>query len=173
MHFWADIKGYWAKNPSYARYISWATGVLIVVTVLAGFMIVGTPAEARKMRLDNQRVSDLQSIQWQVVNYWQLKQALPVSIVELEDPISGYLNPRDPETGELYVYRPTGPLSFELCATFAASGDADWGKGEPMPIRAYGSIEGSWAHGAGEQCFTRAIDPERYPPASNTKPVVN
>ena len=47
----------------------------------------------------------------------------------------------------------------------------DWGKGEPMPVRAYGSIEGSWTHGAGETCFARTIDPERYPPTSNTKPL--
>ncbi|MDB5225456.1 MAG: hypothetical protein JWL87_408 [Candidatus Adlerbacteria bacterium] len=164
MHFVADLWGYWVKNPSYARYINWAVALLVVLTVIAGFFIVGTPAEARKARLDNQRVQDLQSIQWQVVNYWQQKERLPVSITDLEDPIAGYSNPRDPETGELYVYRPGQGLSFTLCAAFAAEGNANWGKGEPMPVRAYGTLEGDWAHGAGETCYTRTIDPERYPP---------
>jgi hypothetical protein len=170
LHFIADIKGYWTMNTQYARYIHYAVALLVVLTILAGFFIVGTPAEARKARLDTQRISDLQNIQWQVVNYWQQKERLPASIVELEDPISGYNNPRDPKTGELYVYRPGEGLSFTLCATFEAEGDADWGRGESMPVRAYGTLEGDWAHGAGEACFTRTIDPERYPATSPATP---
>ncbi len=84
--------------------------------------------------------------------------------MELEDPIAGYNNPRDPKSGELYVYRPGEGLSFTLCSTFEAAGDADYGYGEPMSARAYGTLEGDWAHGAGETCYTRTIDPERYPP---------
>jgi hypothetical protein len=36
----------------------------------------------------------------------------------------------------------------------------------PMPISyGKGGIEDSnWAHGAGNTCFEREIDPERYPP---------
>lgn len=164
LHFIADIRGYWTRNTQYARYINWAVGVLVVITILAGFFIVGTPAEARHKRLDTQRVSDLQNIQWQVVNYYQQKQALPGSIVDLEDPIAGYNNPLDPKTREQYTYRATGPLTFELCATFDTQGDADWGRGEAMPLGSYGTIEANWAHDVGETCYTRTIDPERYPP---------
>ncbi len=167
LHFIADIWGYWSKNAQYARYINFAVGLLVVLTVISGFFIVGTPAEARKMRLDNQRVSDLQNIQWQVVNYYQVKQKLPTSIAELEDPISGYSNPRDPQSGEAYAYRATGALTFEICATFAA---ADAGnKGYPSRYSEvaypapYGAEE-SWAHTAGQMCYTRTIDPDRYPP---------
>lgn len=172
LHFMADIRGYWVKQPQYARYINWAVGLLVVLTVISGFFIVGTPAEARQKRLDIQRVNDLQTIQWQVVNFWQQKERLPASIAELEDPIAGYSNPRDPKTHELYVYRPGQNLSFELCATFEAAGNADWGRGEAMPVRAYGTLEGDWAHNTGETCYVRTIDPERYPPLdpATTKP---
>jgi len=171
LHFMADLRGYWTKNARYARYINWAVGALVVVSILAGFFIVGTPAEARKTRLDNQRISDLQTIQWQVVNYWQQKERLPVALADLDDPIAGYTNPRDPQSGEMYVYRPGQGLSFTLCAVFETEGTADWSGAEAMPVRAYGTIEGDWAHGAGETCYTRTIDPERYP-ATNPKPVM-
>jgi hypothetical protein len=166
MHFMADLWGYWAKNPGYARSITWAVAALIAISIISGFFIIGTPGEARQQRLDDQRVSDLQSIQWEVVNYWQQKEKLPASVNDLEDPISGYNNPRDPETNELYVYRPGEGMSFSLCATFSGSGNANWGRGEPMPVRAYGTLDGDWAHGAGEACFERTIDPERYPPTN-------
>lgn len=170
LHFMADLKGYWTRNPSYAKSVTWAVAALIVVSILSGFFIIGTPSEARQQRLDDQRISDLQNIQWQVVNYWQQKERLPASMAELEDPIAGYNNPRDPETNELYVYRPGQNLTFELCATFGAEGAANWGKGEPMSARAYGTLESDWAHGAGEMCYTRTIDPERYPPYTKTGP---
>lgn len=169
LHFVADLRGYWTKQPHYARYINWAVGLLVVLTIVAGFFIVGTPAEARQMRLDNQRVSDLQNIQWQVVNFYQQKQRLPASIAELEDPISGYGNPRDPQSNELYAYRATGALTFELCANFAAADTGNKGRSArysevASPI-SYGGEE-SWAHNAGQTCYTRTIDPERYPPLS-------
>ena len=164
LHFMADLRGYWTRQPAYARYINLAVGALVVITILAGFFIVGTPAEARKVRLDNQRVSDLQNIQWQVVNYYQQKQRLPGSLADLDDPIAGYNNPRDPQSEEMYVYRATGPLNFELCATFETEGGADWGRLEAMPTDVYGSLKGDWAHGVGETCYSRTIDPERYPP---------
>ena len=171
LHFVADLRGYWTKQPAYARYINLAVGALVVITILAGFFIVGTPAQARQMRLDNQRVMDLQNIQWQVVNFYQQKERLPASMAELEDPITGYSNPTDPETGELYAYRSVAPLSFELCATFAAEGMDN--KGYPSrysevasPVSYAG--EESWAHGVGKTCYTRMIDPERYPPYTKT-----
>jgi hypothetical protein len=68
------------------------------------------------------------------------------------------------------VYRATGSTTFELCATFTTLGNANWGKGESMPVRAYGSLDGDWAHDIGEECYARTIDPERYPPFS--KPTI-
>lgn len=170
LHFMADLWGYWTKNPGLALSVTWATGALVVLSIVSGFFIIGTPREARQARLDDQRVNDLMSIQYEVVNYWQQKHKLPGSIVDLEDPISGYNNPRDPETGELYVYRPGEGMSFSLCATFAGAGNANSGYGESMPVRAYGTLDGDWAHGAGETCFERTIDPERYPPFTKTGP---
>lgn len=169
MHFLADIHGYWERNPAYARYINWAVGVLVVLTVLAGFLIIGSPRDQRILRVDQQRVSDLQNIQSQVVTYWQQKESLPATLTELNDPIAGFTVPTDPETGEAYGYTRQSPLDFTLCATFGAQDPySNRSAARPTPVTAvpHDAKTGgdTWEHGAGEVCFDRSIDPERYPP---------
>ncbi len=163
MHFLADMRGYWQKEPARARMINYAVGVLVLVTIVAGFFIIGTPQEIRRLKQDNIRVQDLQNIQWQIVNYWQQKEALPENLAQVEDPLSGYMLPKDPESGAMYAYRRTGAQAFELCATFAREGGQNYSVARPVTDPVMGK-EDNWQHGAGEVCFDRTIDPERYPP---------
>ena len=163
LHFLADLRGYWNTNPSRAKSVGLAAGALVIIAIISGFFIMGTPGQVRLMRFDGQKVSDLQNIQWQIVNFWQQKETLPKTLADLEDPIGGFIPPVDPQTGESYGYTATGKLSFDLCAVFNAE-SRDGSSVEKMPVRAYGSIEENWQHDAGEVCFDRTIDPDRYPP---------
>lgn len=166
MHFLADLKGYWIQNAKKANLVGIGVGVLAIVSVVAGFFIIGTPGEIRMLRYDEQKVSDLQSIQYQVVNYYQQKGELPEDLGGLSDPISGFMTPMDPQTGEGYTYAVTGALSFELCATFNEPTPDTAGQGSyPSRDMAYPSmgIDENWQHEAGETCYARSIDPERYP----------
>lgn len=164
MHFLADIWGYWIKYPTKARMVGAGAGVVVALSIAAGFFIVGTPGQARHYRLDEQKVSDLQNIQSQIITYWQQKQALPATLADLSDPLSYFSLPMDPQTGASYEYTVTGKTSFSICATF----NADNQSGSPMvsqpmkPVGTYG--QDNWSHGAGHTCFARTIDPERYPP---------
>lgn len=167
MHFYADIKGYWQREPSRAKLINYGVGVLVLATIIAGFFIIGTPQQIRRMKQDNIRVQDLQNIQWQVVNYWQQKEVLPTTLKQVKDPISGTIIPVDPKTGEEYAYERTGAMSFKLCATFEREGGQQYSISRPVMEK--GAIEDNWEHGAGEVCFDRTIDPERYPPYSKTR----
>lgn len=178
MHFAADLKGYWDSNRTRVKMVAVAVGVLALVTVFSGFFIIGTPEHARLARLDNQKVSDLQNIQWQVVNYWQAKQKLPKALSDLNDPISGFMVPADPQTGASYQYEAVGALSFKLCADFNvetqpgsqyASRPYISAPEMPVPVGANGKdlASDTWQHGAGNDCFLRTIDPERYPPNTN------
>lgn len=169
-HFLADLRGYWKANPLRATQVGIAAGGLVLVAIVSGFFILGSPAEIRLLRLDSQKVGDLQSIQWQVVNYWQQKEKLPATLEELKDPLGGQIIPVDPQSGEPYVYGVTGRLSFRLCATFNKEGVGDPYVVRPMAIiPKEGGIESdSWQHTAGEVCFDRTIDPERYPPFSKS-----
>jgi len=167
MHFLADLRGYWHTEQSKARMVNWGVGALVIVAILAGFLIVGTPQQARLYRVDQQKVYDLQNIQSQIVTYWQQKQTLPSQLSEVNDPLYGMTVPVDPETGAQYTYTRTSNSSFKLCADFNMSsrgGEQSY----TMPYYGYDSQQ-NWVHEAGEHCFDRTIDPERYPPF--TKPV--
>lgn len=162
MHFYADLKGYWTMHTKQARSIGIALTVLALSTVGAGFLIIGSPLDIRSMRFDDQKQNDLSTIQWQVVNYWQSKQKLPTALTDLTDTISGTTIPVDPQSGAPYTYQVTGTLSFKVCAVFNRAGNTPSSGGTPYPLAA-GSND-NWQHVAGQTCFNRTIDPQRYPP---------
>jgi hypothetical protein len=171
LHFLADFRGYWTANPGRARMVAYGAGLVVVLAIAAGFFIMGSPSQVRLYRFDSQKVSDLQNIQWQIVNYWQQKESLPVTLQEIEDPLSGWMLPKDPQTGADYVYKRNSPLDFALCATFNADSKDARASSEAMPVRAYGTLEGNFEHGKGEVCFDRSIDPQRYPPFTKPAPI--
>lgn len=140
---------------------------VVLASVIAGFFIIGTPAEQRKIRFDEQKVGDLQAIQGQIINYWIRKEALPQKLDDLNDSISGFFVPKDPETEASYGYKITGLLSFELCADFKTSSKSQQNlKGARYPYPYYDSFSQNWDHETGETCFTRTIDPELYKTSS-------
>lgn len=171
LYFTLDLRGYWDVVLSRTRVASAVLAVVALIAIVAGFFIVGTPQAARLMRLDSQRVSDLQSIQWQVVSYWQSKEKLPTTLAMLADPISGYQIPVDPASSAPYEYTTSSALSFQLCATFNRVGENSVNgyvtSPEPASIGSKGTSD-SWSHEAGHVCFTRTIDPELYPPFPKT-----
>ena len=172
MHFIADLWGYWEKYPLRDRMVAWATVALVIITVVAGFFIVGSPAQARLARYDDQKVQDLQNIQYQIVNYWQTKKSLPANLTDLNDPLSNYTVPADPQEGDSYTYKRNSPLDFTLCATFNAPtrGSAMGNTTAPIPAGAVGKpLADNWQHDAGQACFDRSIDPQRYPPFSKSQ----
>jgi hypothetical protein len=162
-----DIK---RKEPSkLTKYFGWGTSFLVLIGVVGAFFIIGSPAKARLMQFDHQRVSDLQSIQWQIVNYWQKKEKLPPDLDLLNDPISGYFLPKDPQTGNSYEYRikDEESLKFELCATFNLDSKELSKINLPFyPPPPNFSFSDNWNHSAGRFCFERQIDKKLYPPFS-------
>ncbi|MBI4437906.1 hypothetical protein HY631_03050 [Candidatus Uhrbacteria bacterium] len=142
-----------------------ATSVVIAGAIVASFIIVGSPAKQRAVRMDEQRVWDLQSIQNETLSYWIQKEALPATLQDLKDPFSGYDAPTDPLTGEPYVYTVKGDLEFEVCAVFETEVASDVQGTGAKPTMYYSYRDSSfdvWAHGMGMTCFSRTIDPELY-----------
>ncbi len=143
------------KNRKLVYYVVTA---VILGSLIGGFAIVGSPAQQRLVRLDEQRIMDLQSIQWQVVNYWQYKDGMPAELALLNDTLNGFILPMDPETKESYSYRVIDGLKFELCADFDTEmKDTD----NHEKYETYGMD--NWEHGVGVVCFERTIDPAFYP----------
>lgn len=150
-YFIYDLRGYLDTYRARGRLLGTVFAAAGFLAIVIGFFIVGTPQDARLARLDGQRAADLQSLQYQIASYWREKHALPSSPSALADPFSGYLEPKDPESGAAYEYAAIGANTFELCATFDRASAL---------VRA----EDSWTHPAGRACFVRSIDPDRYPP---------
>src|SRR3989344_5508902 len=177
MHFLADLRGYWEREPARAKMVNYAVGFLVLATIIAGFFIIGTPKEMREQKQDAIRVQNLQNIQWQIVNYWQQKEELPASLSDVNDPISNNIVPVDPQTKEPYEYEATGTLSFVLCSTFAGKGNSVENVSFDKPMaparvvadKGFPITPDNWQHDAGRVCFDRTIDPERYPPYSKTR----
>ncbi|NNM84070.1 hypothetical protein HKL94_02560 [Candidatus Parcubacteria bacterium] len=160
MHFSMDLKGYWEQFPGRKQAVAVGVGVLALLTILAGFLIVGTPAQARSARFDAQRVTDLQTIQSRVADYWQAKQKLPVTLDALESTFPYGSLPVDPQTEKSYTYQILGQFSFKLCATFSTANQVNYA---PIQTGVRGT-QNNWQHGSGQVCFNRIIDPSFYPP---------
>lgn len=173
MHFYADLKGYWQRHPGRAQTVGGAFIALAFLAIASGFFIIGSPTDIRLMRLDAQKEGDLNNIQWQVVNFYQTKETLPADLSELNDPLSGQVVPKDPQTGEAYEYERTSDSSFNLCAVFNREGVQNsyyrpYMYSEPaISSVSDPSMKETWQHGVGRTCFSRTIDPERYPPFKN------
>ncbi|QQG46573.1 MAG: hypothetical protein HYY55_01865 [Candidatus Niyogibacteria bacterium] len=146
------------------KWFVWAVILVVAVSIIAGFFVVGSPKTERMRRFDDRRVSDLQNVQSQIVNFWQSRERLPESLDNLTDDVSGWFAPRDPETDLPYEYAVSDSeaLTFSLCADFSLEGSAE--SNGYYSITPFGYLSGAWDHPSGYYCFDRTIDPELYPP---------
>jgi hypothetical protein len=164
-YFILDIRGHWNTRESLSKAIGAALGLGVIAVIIGGFFIMGSPAAQREIRLDQQQVSDLQTIQYQIVTYWQQNQELPSSLTALENDVMGYRIPVAPEDRPAYTYTRESDLSFSLCATFGQ----DSGVYSASAPESYGIVgTTTWEYSAGEQCFERTIDPALVKPLTQT-----
>lgn len=146
------------------KFFVWAVVAVVAAAIIAGFFAAGSPFKERLRKLDDRRIQDLQTIQSQLISYWQRKNKLPENLSMLRDDISGFSVPADPETNSAYEYKKFSDLEFELCADFKSESRDS---GINSPKAAYPAASGTpygdnWSHGVGRICFERAIDPELY-----------
>jgi uncharacterized protein DUF5671 len=137
------------------------TSLAGAVLVVAGLVWTGTPAVERVRQFDARRVDDLRRIYDETMRLsfgsgWDnpavpLVQSgpLPPTLDDIARRAVG-VRPRiaDPETGQRYEYRVTGPTSFELCAVFGQARD---------DVR-----DVAWNHPQGPHCYAfDALNPIR------------
>jgi len=145
------------------RILGIALLALMLVSIVGGFFIVGTPAKQRDLRFDEQRIGDLQMIQGQIVNNWMQKGKLPAKLEDLQDSISGFSVPKDPQSAMSYEYMVVDKNNFQLCATFKVASSDIYHATQPA-VRFGDLYSDNWNHSAGLVCFDRKIDPELYKP---------
>lgn len=129
-----------------------AAGVL--VAVLVGLYLIGSPAEARLLRFDERRVDDLRTAQGAIQSYWTARGRLPPDLDSVPLAVANDRRFHDPSTGVPYLYQPSGDSTYSLCADFA--------RPSPPDNPAY---ETAWRHPAGHFCFPLVGPPKAPTPA--------
>ena len=132
---------------------AWVAGIIVLVAVISGFFIVGLPANQRDVRFDQQRLSNLQSIQYSVTDFWQAKGSLPQEAGELKayyENRNGSSLPTDPETKQDYEFYLGDTKTFYLCAQFTT---------KDILI----NIPGATLDPSGRGCLKRVVDKDTYP----------
>ncbi|MBI2674242.1 MAG: hypothetical protein HYX22_00690 [Candidatus Yanofskybacteria bacterium] len=159
------------EKGSGTLFLKYLTPFIVAVVIAAvgwGFAVIGSPFAQREKRFDEKRVQDLQTIQNQIIYYWQSKQSLPLILSDLEDTISGFKVPLDSQSGEEYEYSVSrgDEVGFELCAVFNNSDISGVETNvvvKPVAPRGEYYTNENWQHDAGRYCFERTIDPDLYP----------
>ena len=113
---------------------------VVAAAVVAGLVLIGSPAEQRKQRFDERRAQDLASISLQIRSYWKMHGALPPGLDSL--PPSGSRGHRDPRTGQPYEYAALEGARYRLCADFETEASEEY----PVQLE-FGR------HGKGHTCF--------------------
>ncbi len=116
--------------------------VVTVAAVVAGVIVVGTPAKGRMQRLDRVRADDLRAIMTAVDRYWRQHERLPASLRDLAADPRAEVSVIDPATEAEYEYRIVDDDSYELCAVFDLA--------SILERRERGAF---WLHDAGRNCF--------------------
>ncbi|MFA7682031.1 MAG: DUF5671 domain-containing protein [Candidatus Peribacteraceae bacterium] len=127
-----------------------ATSV-VIVAIVWGAVIIGSPMKERERKFDERRVEDLRAIQQEVLSivYGGMQYDLAATMVQqipqtLDDVVVQArlkrLNTIDPQTGEPYGYIVLSERAVNLCATFNFEQEYEY--------------DVFWNHPAGEYCFT-------------------
>ena len=117
--FWFYIQDIRDKVSASSRKIwSMGVGIIILVAIILGFSVLGSPQSQRLIRYDNQKVTDLQNIQYQVISYWQMNGKLPTSLSDMSAAQPYNIIPKDPQSQTTYEYQKTDVMDFNLCAEF-------------------------------------------------------
>lgn len=127
------------------------TSVCIVIAIILGFSVIGSPRTQRLMNYDALKISNLQSISNQISYYYERNKVLPSNLKVLEtDPYMYMYNGTiDEQTGVPYVYRIISPTSYELCATFNFDS-----------VTSRKTTYGVWStYTKGESCFAQVVSP--------------
>lgn len=162
MHYLQDIRDRLSPKCRKARPI--VLSIVILIVIILGFKAFGSPQSQRLVKYDNQKVSDLQNIQWQIIDYWQTNGQLPEKLDDINAEIY-YASkiPTDPQFNKSYVYKKTAEMEFELCAEFNKENSDSTNFGPATYIKGEVIKNSNWNHKAGTQCFERIIDPIAYP----------
>jgi hypothetical protein len=164
LYYISDVR----KNLTTHEKRSWVVLSLLIIlaSIIWGFIVLGSPWTQQQIKYDQQKVSDLQNMNYLVQDFYQTQGSLPNSISDLGC-VQSSNNPgtcMDKQTNKPYEYVLIGQSAkaYQLCATFNKDSQTT---GVGMnPNYYYGPINASWDHPAGHYCFSETIPVSQYKP---------
>ncbi|MCA9359207.1 hypothetical protein KC926_03310 [Candidatus Kaiserbacteria bacterium] len=153
-----DAKGYWVQNEKQSIIFATLMSVIVLTSVIVGFMQIPTPTEYRSQKLDQTQLNDLQSIQWRIEEHIATNGNLPENLEALYQNQSQVL-PTAPENRDEYSYEVT-ETGFELCATFSKSSEQDSYYSRPYTKEFETPTiinPDNWNYAEGRYCFERVV----------------
>ncbi|MDD5110048.1 MAG: DUF5671 domain-containing protein [Patescibacteria group bacterium] len=154
------------KRADYKSRQMGATALLVVLAALfaglliGGFLLIGSPLQARMREYDQRRVDAAMQVRWPVEEYFRLNSKLPDTLTQLGSGVGV-----DPETGAAFPYEKLTDNRYQFCVTFALpspqpASPAAAPRTVPVKPVAPGSGSGEmvWAtHETGQVCHTFAV----------------
>lgn len=148
------------KNQDIRKGMFAVVASLLTIVLVAGIWAVGTPGDARTMKLDERRRGDINDLRYAITDmlYRSDTATLPETLDEV-DTLYSESHKFDPQTGDPYTYRRLSDSQFELCATFALEYPSD----NYAEVKFYGKggYDEEMSHPAGEHCFKFEIKDEK------------
>jgi hypothetical protein len=127
------------------------TTVVVVLSIVWGFAVLGSPRSQRLIKYDTQKVNDLVNISNQVSNQYSTTGILPATLSEM---LPNYYVPTDPQTRKPYEYARTGDRTYNICADFNKESQDVVDNG----YQYYLKDKGTWVHPEGRYCFAKVVD---------------
>lgn len=152
-YYWYDLKRQNYDSKSQISLISSiVVGILVLASVIGGFLLIGSPRQSRLYNFDQQRINDLSNLRWQIQDYYTTNKKLPDSLASAPQ----LQQVKDPETNAAYEYRVVSQKGFELCALFSLDASID------MNNRDYYKGSEAWYyHKAGRQCYKLEVQDQQ------------
>ena len=121
------------------RWAGVAATVAVVVVVILGFRVLGSPANQRLAQADLRRVRTIADLAQQINQRWASgSRPLPANLDTFPKAAK-----QDPVSAKAFVYHAKSNDEYELCASFATDN-------RDAPT---GDTVNPWAHSKGEYCF--------------------
>lgn len=159
------------STPVAVRILRWSICLIVLLAVIAGLFVSGSPANRRRLSLDERRVSNLSQISTAIDTYAQTKRTVPPSLETLAQ-AQPYLATelRDPTTNLFYTYTPqVGSTStYQLCATFELPTPEDPTRPTFAPTQDQWGNPTLFFHGVGTTCYSLHV--REQPPVQTIPP---
>lgn len=155
-YYISDIRG--KLTGTYRKIWLIVSVLLIVASIVWGFIILGSPRTQQLLKYDQQKINDLQNINNGVMTYYSIKGSIPEKLSDISTVVNYFTAPVDSQTNQSYEYILVGQSAkaYQLCATF--NKESQINKVGSTPV--YNNS--SWTHPAGRYCFNEAIPLNQY-----------